>query len=179
MNKETFEQMAKESAKEMKGKKAPTRPETQYVKGALWAWSVLSAGHTVAEYEATLRQDVTDRLDHVEQWQESLITDTAKMMAERDDIESEIKETGRLLTKYDKNLQPYKESNPLYVHLKELQRSIGMQREHLGLSYKVNPMRMRQSPKKNDTDPRKKRIAQMLADATESMNDIPETEEQF
>jgi len=32
---------------------------------------------------------------------------------------------------------PYKESNPLYVHLKELQRSIGMQREHLGLSAKA------------------------------------------
>lgn len=174
MKKETFEQMAKESAKEMTGKKAPKRPETQYVKGALWAWSVLIAGHTVAEYEATLRQDVTDRLDHVEQWQESLITETARMMAERDDMEAEIRETGRLLTKYDKNLHEYKESNPLYVHLKELQRSIGMQREHLGLSYKVNPQRMKESPKTTDVDPKKKAIARMLEDAKESMNDVPD-----
>ena len=44
-------------------------------------------------------------------------------------------------------MSPYKESNPLYVHLKELQRSIGMQREHLGLSNKVNVSRIKESPK--------------------------------
>ena len=172
MNKETFEQKAKTEAKNMS--QGITRPETQFLKGALWAWGLLSAGHTVAEYERILNQDVTARLDKVEAWQESLITETARMMAERDEMEAEIRETGRLLTKYDKNLQAYKESNPLYVHLKELQRSIGMQREHLGLSYKVNPQRMKESPKTTEVDPKKKGIARMLADAKESMNDVPD-----
>lgn len=109
-------------------------------------------GHTVAEYEETLRSDVVDRLDHVDKWQESLITETAKMMARRDNIEATIQEQGYLLEKHDKNMMPYKEANPLIAHQKELDRSIGMQREHLGLSFKVNPMRMKESPKKNDID---------------------------
>ena len=150
MKQEDFELKAREAAKEMLKKKAPTMPVTQFVKGALWAWELLMETKDVIYYEEVLRNDVLARLDKVEPWQESLITETAKMMADRDGIEQDIRETGRLIEKYDKNLSPYKESNPLYVHLKELQRSIGMQREHLGLSFKVNPMRMSQSPKKSD-----------------------------
>ena len=154
MKKEEFEAKAKSASMEMLKKKAPTRPETQFVKGALWAWEILMQGHTVAEYEETLRSDVVDRLDHVDKWQESLITETAKMMARRDNIEATIQEQGYLLTKHDKNMMPYQEANPLIAHQKELDRSIGMQREHLGLSFKVNPMRMKESPKKNDIDDR-------------------------
>ena len=38
---------------------------------------------------------------------------------------------------------------------KELERTIGMWREHLGLSYKVNPQRMKESPKEtvDESDP--------------------------
>lgn len=72
-----------------------------------------------------------------DRWQESLIAETADMMAERDEMQADIREEGRLLTKMDKNMNEYKESNPLYVHLKELQRSIGLQREHLGLTSKA------------------------------------------
>ena len=150
MKQEDFEQQAREAAKEMLKKKAPTMPVTQFVKGAMWAWDLLMEMKDVIYYEEVLRNDVLARLDKVEPWQESLITETAKMMADRDGIEQDIRETGRLIEKYDKNMNPYKESNPLYVHLKELQRSIGMQREHLGLSFKVNPQRMSQSPKKSD-----------------------------
>ena len=46
-------------------------------------------------------------------------------------------------------MNAYKESNPLYVHLKELQRSIGMQREHLGLSAK-SAKKMEAAKSKND-----------------------------
>lgn len=139
MNKESFELQARDAAKSMLKKKAPTRPETQFLKGALWAWGLLMEAKTAIYYEQVLRQDVCDRFDTTqpERWQESLICETADMMAERDDMQAEIREKGRLLTKFDKNLQPYKESNPLYVHLKELQRSIGMQREHLGLTSKA------------------------------------------
>ena len=70
------------------------------------------------------------------------------MMARREDIENAIEEEGFLLEKWDKNRMPYKEANPLIAHLKELDRSIGMQREHLGLSFKVNPERIKESPKR-------------------------------
>ena len=126
MKQEEFEAKAKSASKEMLKKKAPTRPETQFVKGALWAWDLLEP----------------------ERWQELLISETATMMADRDGMQTDILTEGRLLEKYDKNMNPYKESNPLYVHLKELQRSIGMQREHLGLTNKSS--KKMESPKTHD-----------------------------
>ena len=150
MKQEDFELAAKDAAKAMTKKKAPTRPETQFVKGALWAWELLMTGRTVAEYEQQLRQDVCARfkIDEPEQWQELLISETATMMADRDGMQQDIMTEGRLLEKYDKNMNLYKESNPLYVHLKELQRSIGMQREHLGLTAKSS--KKMESPKTHD-----------------------------
>ncbi len=140
MNKENFEKKTKAAAKEFANKKkVASQPETQFTKGALWAFDVLMMGRTVAEYEEMLRQDVCDRfnIEQPERWQESLICETASMMADRDGMQADILKEGRLLEKWDKNMRPYKESNPLYVHLKELQRSIGMQREHLGLTSKA------------------------------------------
>ena len=150
MKQEDFELEAKDAAKAMLKKKAPTRPETQFMKGAMWAWQVLMQGHTVAEYEEQLRQDVCARfnIEEPERWQELLISETATMMADRDGMQADILKEGRLLEKWDKNGMPYKESNPLYVHLKELQRSIGMQREHLGLTAKSS--KKMDSPKTHD-----------------------------
>jgi len=147
MKQEDFELEAKDAAKAMTKKKAPTRPETQFVKGAMWAWELLMQGRTVADYEEQLRRDVCDRfnIEEPEQWQELLISETATMMADRDGMQTDILTEGRLLEKWDKNRMPYKESNPLYVHLKELQRSIGMQREHLGLTNKSS--KKMESPK--------------------------------
>ena len=150
MKQKEFEDKAKDAAKAMTKKKAPTRPETQFVKGAMWAWELLTQGRTVAEYEEQLRRDVCDRFntEEPEQWQELLISETATMMADRDGMQQDIMTEGRLLEKFDKNMNPYKESNPLYVHLKELQRSIGMQREHLGLTAKS--AKKMESPKTHD-----------------------------
>ena len=156
MRQKEFEDKAKNAAKEYANKKkVASQPETQFQKGALWAWELLTQGRTVADYEELLRSDLMDREGKVDAWKESLITETAVMMADRDGMQADILTEGRLLEKYDKNMNPYKESNPLYVHLKELQRSIGMQREHLGLSNKVNVSRIKESPKEtvDETDP--------------------------
>ncbi len=165
MKKEDFEIQAKDAAKAMNKKKAPSRPETQFIKGALWAWDILSHGHTIEEYEDILRRDVCDRFQivHPEQWQELLISETATMMADRDGMQADIMTEGRLLEKWDKNRMPYKESNPLYVHLKELQRSIGMQREHLGLSAKST--KKMESPKRGADE--KDKLLNALSEITE------------
>ena len=148
MTQQDFQQKAKKAAKEFANKKkVASQPETQFVKGAMWAWELLMTGRTVAEYEQQLRQDVCARfnIEEPERWQELLISETATMMADRDGLQQDILTEGRLLEKFDKNMNPYKESNPLYVHLKELQRSIGMQREHLGLTNKSS--KKMESPK--------------------------------
>ena len=147
MKQKEFEEKIREASKEMLKKKAPTTPQTQFIKGALCAWNLLMSAHSRTYYEDVLRADVLDREGKVEHWKESLIMETAKMMERRDRIEDEIAKTGDLITKTDKNMNRYQESNPLHIHLKELDRTIGMQREHLGLSNKVNPVRMKDSPK--------------------------------
>ena len=150
MTQERMEELLAEAARKYSDKKAPKRPETQFKAGAMWLWKLLTEQHDIVYYEQLLRSEIENRIDAVEPWQESLIHDTAVMMVDRDEMMEEIRETGRLVTKWSKNGDPYQESNPLYVHLKEKERSIGMQREHLGLSFKVNPQRMKESPKKHD-----------------------------
>ena len=157
MKQEEFEIQAREASKDMLKKKAPTRPETQFVKGAMWAWQLLMESRAPIYFEEKLRQEVMARLGEEgmrenEGWIESLIEETAEKMARLDSFKREVENTGYLLTKMDKNMNYYKESNPLLVHMKELDRTIGMQREHLGLSFKVNPNRMKESPKQSDTE---------------------------
>ncbi|MBR7126055.1 MAG: hypothetical protein IKC86_05585, partial [Prevotella sp.] len=85
-------------------------------------------------------------------WIESLLEETAEKMCRLDAFKKVVEDEGYLLDKYDKNMNMYKESNPLLVHMKELDRTIGMQREHLGLSFKVNPIRMKESPKQGEKE---------------------------
>ena len=62
-----------------------------------------------------------------------------------------------MIEKYDKQMNPYKESNPLYVHVKAKEQSISVWRDKLGLSNTVNPERIKQSAKKVDeNDPTRK-----------------------
>ena len=156
MKKEDFEQLLNEAAKKFSDKRTPKRPETQFKAGAMWLWELLMRTHDVTYYEERLRSDLMDSEGKVDAWKESLITDTAVMMADRDAMMAEINKTGRLIDRFNAKSGSYEKiSNPLYQHLKEKERSIGMQREHLGLSNKVNVSRIKESPKEtvDETDP--------------------------
>lgn len=153
MNEEQFEQQAKEAAKAFGSKKKqPTRPETQFQKGAMWAWSLLMDAKEWTWYQDRLTADVMDREGEVPAWKESLIIELAKMLAEKESMEAEIRKTGRLVTKIDKNFHEYKESNPLYVHVKAKDQSISVWRDKLGLSNTVNPERIKADSKKGVED---------------------------
>ena len=148
MTQETFEKLLYEAAKKYADSdKVGKKPETQFKAGAMWLWELLKGAKDVPYYEEVLRRELIDRIGSVEMWQESLITDTAALMVERDEVEADIQRTGRIWEKYDKNMNLYYEANSLINLKKETVRSIGMQREHLGLSFKVNPNRMKDSPK--------------------------------
>lgn len=154
MNKQ-LEKRLKAAAKEFAGKKkAPTTPEKQFEKGALWMYDFLMLGQSVDLYRERLCEDVKARqgVEEVPAWKLSLIDELADMLAERDGMMAEIRETGRLQTKVDKNYNEYKESNPLYVHVKAKEQSISVWRDKLGLSNTVNPERIKQSAKKVDKD---------------------------
>lgn len=148
MKKEDFDKKTKDAAKEYANrKKVASQPETQFTKGAQWAWELLIRGKKLEEYEKQYRADVMDREDKVDAWKESLIHELAEMKAERDEMMTVINEHGRILKKLDKNMNEYYESNPLYVHVKALDQTISVWRDKLGLSNTVNPDRIKQKPK--------------------------------
>ena len=174
MNKQ-FEQLIKQSAKKFADKKAPKNPETQWRKGAEWMYDLLTGGKTVDLLRQQLKADVMNRegTSEVEPWKLSLIDELADMLAEKMAMQAEIREQGRLLQKWDKNMNPYYESNPLYVHIKAKEQSISVWRDKLGLSNTVNPDRIKQDAKRG-VDTEKDGLSNLLTQARDTMNEIPE-----
>ena len=170
-----LEELIKQTAKKFADKKAPNSPETQWRKGAEWMYDLLTGGKTVDLLRQQLKADVMNRegVSEVEPWKLSLIDELADMLAEKMAMEAEIREQGRLLTKYDKQGYPYKESNPLYVHVKAKEQSISVWRDKLGLSNTVNPDRIKQDAKRG-VDTEKDGLSNLLNQARDTMNEIPE-----
>lgn len=150
MKKEDFINQIREESKSMLKKKAPTKPDTQFVKGALFAWDLLMSAHDRIYYEEVLRSEVMNRLglSEPEPWMESLISDLADQMVERDEETAEIRARGRSWEKQDKNLNIYYEASPHINLKKEAVRSIGILREHLGLTFKATPSKINEPVKK-------------------------------
>ena len=170
-----FEQLIKQSAKKFADKKAPKNPETQWRKGAEWMYDLLTGGKTVDLLRQQLKADVMNRegTSEVEPWKLSLIDELADMLAEKMAMQAEIREQGRLLQKWDKNMNPYYESNPLYVHIKAKEQSISVWRDKLGLSNTVNPDRIKQDAKRG-VDTEKDGLSNLLTQARDTMNEIPD-----
>ena len=170
-----LEQLIKQTAKKFADKKAPKNPETQWRKGAEWMYDLLTGGKTVDLLRQQLKADVMNRegTQEVEPWKLSLIDELADMLAEKMAMQAEIREQGRLLQKWDKNMNPYYESNPLYVHIKAKEQSISVWRDKLGLSNTVNPERIKQDAKRG-VDTEKDGLTKLLVEARDSMNEIPE-----
>lgn len=170
-----FEQLIKQTAKKFADKKAPKNPETQWRKGAEWMYDLLTGGKTVDLLRQQLKADVMNRegTSEVEPWKLSLIDELADMLAEKMAMQAEIREQGRLLQKWDKNMNPYYESNPLYVHIKAKEQSISVWRDKLGLSNTVNPDRIKQDAKRG-VDTEKDGLSNLLTQARDTMNEIPD-----
>jgi hypothetical protein len=170
-----FEELIKQTAKKFADKKAPKNPETQWRKGAEWMYDLLTGGKTVDLLRQQLKADVMNRegVSEVEPWKLSLIDELADMLAEKMAMQAEIREQGRLLQKWDKNMNPYYESNPLYVHIKAKEQSISVWRDKLGLSNTVNPDRIKQDAKRG-VDTEKDGLSNLLNQARDTMNEIPD-----
>ena len=170
-----LEQLIKQTAKKFADKKAPKNPETQWRKGAEWMYDLLTEGKTVNAIREQLKADVMNRegTQEVDPWKLSLIDELADMLAEKMAMQAEIRESGRLLMKWDKQGNPYKESNPLYIHIKAKEQSISVWRDKLGLSNTVNPERIKQDAKRG-VDAEKDGLSSLLTQARDTMNEVPE-----
>ena len=153
-----FEQLIKQTAKKFADKKAPKNPETQWRKGAEWMYDLLTGGKTVDLLRQQLKADVMNRegTSEVEPWKLSLIDELADMLAEKMAMQAEIREQGRL-----------------YVHIKAKEQSISVWRDKLGLSNTVNPDRIKQDAKRG-VDTEKDGLSNLLTQARDTMNEIPE-----
>ena len=174
---EELEKLVKATAKKFADKRAPKNPETQWRKGAEWMYDFLTEGKTADAFREQLKADVMNRegTQEVDPWKLSLIDELADMLAEKMAMQAEIRESGRLLMKWDKQGNPYKESNPLYVHIKAKEQSISVWRDKLGLSNTVNPDRIKQDAKRG-VDTEKDGLSNLLTQARDTMNEIPEME---
>ena len=170
-----LEKLVKATAKKFADKRAPKNPETQWRNGAEWMYDLLTGGKTVDLLRQQLKADVMNRegVSEVEPWKLSLIDELADMLAEKMAMQAEIREQGRLLQKWDKNMNPYYESNPLYVHIKAKEQSISVWRDKLGLSNTVNPERIKQDANRG-VDTEKDGLSSLLTQARDTMNEIPE-----
>ena len=172
---EELEKLVKATAKKFADKRAPKNPETQWRKGAEWMYDLLTEGKTVDAIREQLKADVMNRegTQEVDPWKLSLIDELADMLAEKMAMQATIREEGRLLMKWDKQGNPYKESNPLYVHIKAKEQSISVWRDKLGLSNTVNPERIKQDAKKG-IDTEREGLSGVINQAKQSLDDIPE-----
>lgn len=138
-------------------------------------YDLLMEGKTADAIREQLKADVMNRegTQEVDPWKLSLIDELADMLAEKMAMQAEIRESGRLLMKWDKQGNPYKESNPLYVHIKAKEQSISVWRDKLGLSNTVNPERIKQDAKKG-VDTEKDGLMSRISEVQGVMNDVPE-----
>ena len=172
---EELEKLVKATAKKFADKRAPKNPETQWRKGAEWMYDFLTEGKTADAFREQLKADVMNRegTHEVDPWKLSLIDELADMLAEKMAMQATIREEGRLLMKWDKQGNPYKESNPLYVHIKAKEQSISVWRDKLGLSNTVNPERIKQDAKRG-IDTEREGLSGVINQAKQSLDDIPE-----
>ena len=154
MKQEEFKEKARSAAKAFADrKKVATKPDTQFVKGAMWAWQLLYDLKLEPFYEEQLRRQIESREGkEAEQWMDSIIETTAKALVDLDETRQEIRRTGRTWESWDKNMNPKRESCPHITHEKDILRTLDLYYQSLGLSYKTTPKKMTDNVKKGGAE---------------------------
>lgn len=101
-------------------------------------------------YENELKRMIRERTKaECETWLMPQIRATAMNMVVLDKIQAELTKPGSLTSMAVGSMGQMKsEANPLMPHYKELQRTLTLQFEALGLNYKVNPQRVKEDANK-------------------------------
>ena len=126
-------------------------------------------------YEKELREMIKSRTGKdMEMWLLPQVRATAANMVMLDKIQKEIIGTNSLVIPVPGSMGQMKnEVSPLLPHYDKAQRTLMMQLEALGLNYSTPTSKLTADPNKERAD-KKHALAQMLAEANESMNEMPE-----
>ena len=131
---------------------------------------------TAHAYELELRKMIESRTGaKMEMWLMPQVRATAMNEVMLDQIQDELcNGTRRLADWGDGSTGQMKfEAHPLLPHYDKLQRTLLMQFEALGLNYSTTPSKVKEDTKKG-VDTEKDGLSNLLTQARDTMNDVPE-----
>ena len=130
---------------------------------------------TAKQYEAELRRMIKARTGaDCEPWLTPQIRTTAMNMVMLDKIQDELTGMDSLITPVPGSMGQLKnEVSPLLPHYDKTQRSLLMQFEALGLNYSTTPSKVKEDTKRG-VDTEKDGLSNLLTQARDTMNEIPE-----
>ena len=130
---------------------------------------------TAHAYELELRKMIKSRTGaDMEPWLLPQVRATASNMVMLDKVQAELEDTSRLVTLMPGSTAQMKnEVNPLLPYYDKMQRTLMLQFEAIGLNYKVTPSKVKEDTKKG-VDAEKDGLSNLLTQARDTMNEIPE-----
>jgi hypothetical protein len=112
-----------------------------------------------------------------EPWLAPQIRTTAMNMVMLDKIQDELLDMDSLITPVPGSMGQIKnEVSPLLPHYDKTQRTLLMQFEALGLNYSTTPSKVKEDTKKG-VDTEKDGLSNLLTQARDNMNDIPDIDQ--
>ena len=130
---------------------------------------------TAHAYELELRKMIKSRTGaEMEPWLLPQVRATASNMVMLDKVQAELEDTSRLVTLMPGSTAQMKnEVNPLLPYYDKMQRTLMLQFEAIGLNYKTTPSKVKEDTKKG-VDAEKDGLSNLLTQARDTMNEIPE-----
>ena len=126
-------------------------------------------------YELELRKMIKSRTGaDLEPWLLPQVRATASNMVMLDKVQEELEDTKKFVTLMPGSTAQLKnEVNPLLPYYDKMQRTLMLQFEAIGLNYKTTPSKVKEDTKKG-VDTEKDGLSNLLTQARDTMNEIPE-----
>ena len=130
---------------------------------------------TAHAYELELRKMIKSRTGaDMEPWLLPQVRATASNMVMLDKVQAELEDTEKLVKLMPGSTAQIKnEVNPLLPYYDKMQRTLMLQFEAIGLNYKTTPSKVKEDTKKG-VDTEKDGLSNLLSQARDTMNEIPE-----
>ena len=133
---------------------------------------------TAHAYELELRKMIKSRTGaDMESWLLPQVRATAANMVMLDKVQAELLDTTDLVIPVPGSMGQMKnEVSPLLPYYDKMQRTLMLQFEALGLNYKTTPSKVKEDTKKG-VDTEKDGLSNLLTQARDNMNDIPDIDQ--
>ena len=130
---------------------------------------------TAHAYELELRKMIKSRTGaDMEPWLLPQVRATASNMVMLDKVQAELEDTEKLVKLMPGSTAQIKnEVNPLLPYYDKMQRTLMLQFEAIGLNYKTTPSKVKEDTKRG-VDTEKDGLSNLLTQARDTMNEIPE-----